>query len=130
MTPFEMTNHTRVTEFIFLGFSNHPNLQGVFFLVFLQVIQPGMASLRMVLEGKAESSQSGPQITLFPLSGCDLPPVCPCSDNGLQQERMSQEGLPPTYVVMEISNWPAPHLFSHCSTIVHLLTTLTFSRLG
>uniref|UniRef100_A0A8C6HTE2 Olfactory receptor family 13 subfamily L member 2 n=1 Tax=Mus spicilegus TaxID=10103 RepID=A0A8C6HTE2_MUSSI len=37
MTPFEMTNHTRVTEFIFLGFSNHPNLQGVFFLVFLAI---------------------------------------------------------------------------------------------
>nr|AAI08951.1 Olfr1402 protein [Mus musculus] len=37
MTPFEMTNHTRVTEFIFLGFSNHPNLQGVFFLIFLAI---------------------------------------------------------------------------------------------
>uniref|UniRef100_A0A452TYX4 Olfactory receptor n=1 Tax=Ursus maritimus TaxID=29073 RepID=A0A452TYX4_URSMA len=35
MTPFEMNNQTDVTEFIFLGFSNHPKLQGLFFLVFL-----------------------------------------------------------------------------------------------
>ncbi|XP_008705989.2 olfactory receptor 1052-like [Ursus maritimus] len=34
-TPFEMNNQTDVTEFIFLGFSNHPKLQGLFFLVFL-----------------------------------------------------------------------------------------------
>ncbi|XP_007948339.1 olfactory receptor 5V1-like [Orycteropus afer afer] len=37
MTPFEMHNQTDVTEFIFLGFSNHPNLQGLFFLVFLVI---------------------------------------------------------------------------------------------
>ncbi|XP_036878163.2 olfactory receptor 5J3-like [Manis javanica] len=37
MTPFEMNNQTDVTEFIFLGFSNHPNLQGLFFLVFLVI---------------------------------------------------------------------------------------------
>lgn len=30
-----MNNQTDVTEFIFLGFSNHPKLQGLFFLVFL-----------------------------------------------------------------------------------------------
>ncbi|XP_072574919.1 olfactory receptor 5V1-like [Vulpes vulpes] len=35
MTPFEMNNQTDVTEFIFLGFSNHPKLQGLFFLIFL-----------------------------------------------------------------------------------------------
>ncbi|XP_072494599.1 olfactory receptor 5V1-like [Notamacropus eugenii] len=33
----EMGNQTVVTEFIFLGFSNHPELQGLFFLVFLVV---------------------------------------------------------------------------------------------
>lgn len=32
-----MNNQTDVTEFIFLGFSNHPNLQGLFFLVFLVI---------------------------------------------------------------------------------------------
>ncbi|XP_003479087.4 olfactory receptor 5V1-like [Cavia porcellus] len=37
MTPFEMNNQTFVTEFIFLGFSNHSNLQGFFFLVFLVI---------------------------------------------------------------------------------------------
>ncbi|XP_044614587.1 olfactory receptor 5V1-like [Equus asinus] len=39
MTLFEMNNQTEVTEFIFLGFSNHPKLQGLFFLIFL-VIYP------------------------------------------------------------------------------------------
>ncbi|XP_077012001.1 olfactory receptor 5V1-like [Tamandua tetradactyla] len=34
---FEMNNKTDVTEFIFLGFSNHPNLQGLLFLVFLVI---------------------------------------------------------------------------------------------
>ncbi|XP_042541025.1 olfactory receptor 1020-like [Dipodomys spectabilis] len=33
--PFDMSNQTHVREFIFLAFSNHPNLQGLFFLVFL-----------------------------------------------------------------------------------------------
>ncbi|XP_072494601.1 olfactory receptor 5V1-like [Notamacropus eugenii] len=33
----EMGNQTVVTEFIFLGFSNYPELQGLFFLVFLVV---------------------------------------------------------------------------------------------
>uniref|UniRef100_A0A8D2CM05 Olfactory receptor n=1 Tax=Sciurus vulgaris TaxID=55149 RepID=A0A8D2CM05_SCIVU len=37
MTPFEMNNQTFVTEFIFLGFSNHSDLQGLFFLVFLVI---------------------------------------------------------------------------------------------
>ncbi|XP_062961892.1 olfactory receptor 5V1-like [Cynocephalus volans] len=37
MTPFKMNNQTFVTEFIFLGFSNHSNLQGLFFLVFLVI---------------------------------------------------------------------------------------------
>ncbi|XP_047415271.1 olfactory receptor 5V1-like [Sciurus carolinensis] len=37
MTPFEMNNQTFVNEFIFLGFSNHSNLQGLFFLVFLVI---------------------------------------------------------------------------------------------
>uniref|UniRef100_A0A8C3WHS4 Olfactory receptor n=1 Tax=Catagonus wagneri TaxID=51154 RepID=A0A8C3WHS4_9CETA len=37
VTPLEMNNHTDVTELIFLGFSNHPNLQGLFFLVFLVI---------------------------------------------------------------------------------------------
>ncbi|XP_047725342.1 olfactory receptor 1052-like [Prionailurus viverrinus] len=37
MTPLEMNNQTDVTEFIFLGFSNHPKLQGLFFLVFLLI---------------------------------------------------------------------------------------------
>ncbi|XP_058392240.1 olfactory receptor 5V1-like [Diceros bicornis minor] len=37
MTPFEMNNQTDVTEFIFLGFSNHPKLQGLFFLIFLVI---------------------------------------------------------------------------------------------
>lgn len=37
MTPFEVTNQTRVTEFIFLGFSNHSSLRGFFFLVFLAI---------------------------------------------------------------------------------------------
>ena len=32
-----MNNQTDVTEFIFLGFSNHPNLQSLFFLVFLVI---------------------------------------------------------------------------------------------
>ncbi|XP_020945618.1 olfactory receptor 5V1-like [Sus scrofa] len=32
-----MNNQTDVTELIFLGFSNHPNLQGLFFLVFLVI---------------------------------------------------------------------------------------------
>ncbi|XP_064136038.1 olfactory receptor 5V1-like [Loxodonta africana] len=32
-----MNNQTDVTEFIFLGFSNHPNLQGLFFLIFLVI---------------------------------------------------------------------------------------------
>ncbi|XP_051852495.1 olfactory receptor 1020-like [Antechinus flavipes] len=31
----ERENQTTVMEFIFLGFSNHPNLQGLFFLLFL-----------------------------------------------------------------------------------------------
>ncbi|XP_001496156.4 olfactory receptor 5V1 [Equus caballus] len=39
MTLFEMNNQTEVTEFIFLGFSNHPKLQGLLFLIFL-VIYP------------------------------------------------------------------------------------------
>uniref|UniRef100_G3U1V8 Olfactory receptor n=1 Tax=Loxodonta africana TaxID=9785 RepID=G3U1V8_LOXAF len=34
---FEMKNQTYVTELIFLGFSNHPNLQGLFFLIFLVI---------------------------------------------------------------------------------------------
>ncbi|KAM9003102.1 olfactory receptor 5V1-like [Sarcophilus harrisii] len=33
----ERGNQTVVTEFIFLGFSNHPELQGLFFLIFLVV---------------------------------------------------------------------------------------------
>ncbi|XP_036621791.1 olfactory receptor 5V1-like [Trichosurus vulpecula] len=33
----ERGNQTGVTEFIFLGFSNHPELQGLFFLIFLVV---------------------------------------------------------------------------------------------
>ncbi|XP_068945371.1 olfactory receptor 5V1-like [Petaurus breviceps papuanus] len=33
----ERRNQTVVTEFIFLGFSNHPELQGLFFLIFLVV---------------------------------------------------------------------------------------------
>ncbi|KAM5162418.1 olfactory receptor 5V1-like [Callospermophilus lateralis] len=37
MTPLEMSNQTFVTEFIFLGFSNHSNLQGLFFLLFLVI---------------------------------------------------------------------------------------------
>ncbi|XP_028709912.1 olfactory receptor 5V1-like [Peromyscus leucopus] len=37
MTPFEMSNQTHVTEFIFLGFSNHSSLQGIFFLIFLAI---------------------------------------------------------------------------------------------
>ncbi|XP_023396811.2 olfactory receptor 5J3-like, partial [Loxodonta africana] len=37
VTPFEMKNQTYVTELIFLGFSNHPNLQGLFFLIFLVI---------------------------------------------------------------------------------------------
>ncbi|KAF0887214.1 OR5V1 protein, partial [Crocuta crocuta] len=37
MTPLEMNNQTDVTEFIFLGFSNHPKLQGLFFLLFLLI---------------------------------------------------------------------------------------------
>ncbi|MBZ3875400.1 Olfactory receptor 5V1 [Sciurus carolinensis] len=37
MTPFEMNNQTFVNEFIFLGFSNHSNLQGLFFLIFLVI---------------------------------------------------------------------------------------------
>ena len=37
VTPLEMNNQTDVTEFIFLGFSNHPNLQGLFFLLFLVI---------------------------------------------------------------------------------------------
>ncbi|KAM9693261.1 olfactory receptor 5J3-like [Dama dama] len=32
-----MNNQTDVIEFIFLGFSNHPNLQGLFFLIFLVI---------------------------------------------------------------------------------------------
>uniref|UniRef100_A0A4X2LDS6 Olfactory receptor n=1 Tax=Vombatus ursinus TaxID=29139 RepID=A0A4X2LDS6_VOMUR len=35
--PFRMGNQSVVTEFIFLGFSNHPELQGLFFLIFLVV---------------------------------------------------------------------------------------------
>ncbi|XP_004582175.2 olfactory receptor 5V1-like [Ochotona princeps] len=35
--PFPMNNQTYVTEFIFLAFSNHPHLQGLFFLVFLVI---------------------------------------------------------------------------------------------
>ncbi|XP_037356743.1 olfactory receptor 5V1-like [Talpa occidentalis] len=37
MTPSEMNNQTYVTELRFLGFSNHPNLQGLFFLIFLVI---------------------------------------------------------------------------------------------
>ncbi|XP_019483326.1 PREDICTED: olfactory receptor 1052-like [Hipposideros armiger] len=37
MIAFEMSNQTDVTEFIFLGFSNHPSLQGMFFLIFLLI---------------------------------------------------------------------------------------------
>uniref|UniRef100_A0A8C9UNJ9 G-protein coupled receptors family 1 profile domain-containing protein n=1 Tax=Spermophilus dauricus TaxID=99837 RepID=A0A8C9UNJ9_SPEDA len=37
MIPLEMSNQTFVTEFIFLGFSNHSNLQGWFFLLFLVI---------------------------------------------------------------------------------------------
>lgn len=37
VTPLVMNNQTDVTEFIFLGFSNHPNLQGLFFLIFLVI---------------------------------------------------------------------------------------------
>ncbi|MBZ3875394.1 Olfactory receptor 5V1 [Sciurus carolinensis] len=37
MTSFEMNNQTFVNEFIFLGFSNHSNLQGLFFLIFLVI---------------------------------------------------------------------------------------------
>uniref|UniRef100_A0A671FL55 Olfactory receptor n=1 Tax=Rhinolophus ferrumequinum TaxID=59479 RepID=A0A671FL55_RHIFE len=37
MIAFEMNNQTDVAEFIFLGFSNHPNLQGMFFLIFLVI---------------------------------------------------------------------------------------------
>ncbi|XP_007485388.2 olfactory receptor 5V1-like [Monodelphis domestica] len=33
----ERGNQTLVTEFIFLGFSNHPKLQGLFFMIFLLV---------------------------------------------------------------------------------------------
>ncbi|XP_043855881.1 olfactory receptor 5V1-like [Dromiciops gliroides] len=33
----EKRNQTVVTEFLFLGFSNHPELQGLFFLIFLVV---------------------------------------------------------------------------------------------
>ncbi|XP_020854134.1 olfactory receptor 5V1-like [Phascolarctos cinereus] len=33
----ERENQTVVTEFLFLGFSNHPELQGLFFLIFLVV---------------------------------------------------------------------------------------------
>ncbi|XP_048208110.1 olfactory receptor 1019-like [Perognathus longimembris pacificus] len=33
--PLDTSNQTHVTEFIFLAFSNHPELQGLFFLVFL-----------------------------------------------------------------------------------------------
>ncbi|KAM6217139.1 olfactory receptor 5V1-like [Rhynchocyon petersi] len=32
-----MNNQTDVTEFIFLGFSNHPSLKGLFFLIFLVI---------------------------------------------------------------------------------------------
>ncbi|KAM6217140.1 olfactory receptor 5V1-like [Rhynchocyon petersi] len=35
MNEFKMNNQTDVTELVFLGFSNHPNLQGLFFLIFL-----------------------------------------------------------------------------------------------
>ncbi|XP_075396656.1 olfactory receptor 5J3-like [Tenrec ecaudatus] len=37
MTKFEMNNQTDATEFVFLGFSNHPNLQELCFLVFLAI---------------------------------------------------------------------------------------------
>nr|XP_008263796.2 olfactory receptor 1052-like [Oryctolagus cuniculus] len=37
VTPFEMNNQTYVTEFIFLGFSNHSDLQGLLFVVFLVI---------------------------------------------------------------------------------------------
>ncbi|KAG8517580.1 Olfactory receptor 5V1 [Galemys pyrenaicus] len=37
MTPLEMNNQTHVTELIFLGFSNHPNLRGLFFFIFLVI---------------------------------------------------------------------------------------------
>lgn len=37
MTTLEMSNQSFVTEFIFLGFSNHSNLQGWFFLLFLVI---------------------------------------------------------------------------------------------
>ncbi|XP_006157220.1 olfactory receptor 5V1-like, partial [Tupaia chinensis] len=35
--PVEMNNQTYVTEFILLGFSNHSNLQALFFLIFLVI---------------------------------------------------------------------------------------------
>ncbi|XP_055978770.1 olfactory receptor 5V1-like [Sorex fumeus] len=37
MTPAKMSNQTFVTELIFLGFSNHSNLRGLFFLIFLVI---------------------------------------------------------------------------------------------
>ncbi|XP_014438775.1 olfactory receptor 5V1, partial [Tupaia chinensis] len=37
VTSFEMNNQTYVTEFILLGFSNHSNLQALFFLIFLVI---------------------------------------------------------------------------------------------
>ncbi|KAM4871666.1 olfactory receptor 5V1-like [Thomomys bottae] len=33
--PLDTNNQTHVTEFVFLAFSNHPSLQGLFFLLFL-----------------------------------------------------------------------------------------------
>ncbi|XP_004421151.2 PREDICTED: olfactory receptor 5V1-like [Ceratotherium simum simum] len=49
MTLFEMNNQTDITEFIFLGFSNHPKLQGLFFLIFLVIYLTALLGKMLII---------------------------------------------------------------------------------
>lgn len=52
-----MNSQTDVAEFIFLGFSHHPNLQGLFFLVFLVIY---LTTLQEHTHNNGHKSQSCP----------------------------------------------------------------------
>ncbi|XP_049731526.1 olfactory receptor 1052-like [Elephas maximus indicus] len=53
---FKMNNQTDVTEFIFLGLSNHPKLQGLFFLIFLVIYLTTLLGNTLIITATRVSS--------------------------------------------------------------------------
>ncbi|XP_071063384.1 olfactory receptor 5J3-like [Dasypus novemcinctus] len=72
---FEMNNQTHVTEFVFLGFSNHPNLQGLFFLIFLVIYLTTLLGNILIITATRASPALHTPMYYF-LSGLSFLDIC------------------------------------------------------